>query len=76
VAARYWKNNKQINLTDGAGQNGLAHAIVVHGNDVYVAGTEGPTAKYWLNGNAVNLPGGSTSSGSIDMVSCMAVSKR
>ncbi len=73
AAARYWKNSDQINLTDGATQPGLAYAIAVHGNNIYVAGSEGDTAKYWLNGKAVNLPSGVTGA---DRAYAIAISKR
>ncbi len=49
AVATYWKNGKAIHLTDGM-QWAEAHAIVVSGNDVYVAGVERNTAMYWKNG--------------------------
>jgi hypothetical protein len=49
--AAYWKNGAATQLSD---MPSLANAIVVSGNDVYVAGTENSgnqdAAKYWKNG--------------------------
>jgi hypothetical protein len=60
--ATYWKNDTAFKLTDGTKQ-GIAKAIVVAGNDVYVAGYDAGVAKYWKKGVATNL-----SDGSIDVV--------
>jgi|GEM_PF-437782 hypothetical protein len=60
----YWKNGQAISLPISPFQNGSASAIVVDGNDVYVAGWEGDfliirenRAKYWKNGQEVFLTG-------------------
>jgi len=61
--ATIWKNGNYTFLTDGNNSIGIARAVVVAGNDVYVAGYEqenysggGPTfAKYWKNGVPVKL---------------------
>jgi hypothetical protein len=67
--ATIWKNGTAQALTEGIASLGVATAVVVVGNDVYVAGYEqedyyhvGPTfAKCWKNGVAVKLS--TTSSG-------------
>ncbi|HTJ50067.1 MAG TPA: IPT/TIG domain-containing protein [Cyclobacteriaceae bacterium] len=61
--ATIWKNGSYTLLTDGDNSVGVAKAVVVVGNDVYVAGYEqenysggGLTfAKYWKNGVPVKL---------------------
>lgn len=61
--ATIWKNGEATLLTDGNNSIGVARAVLVVGNDVYVVGYEqenysggGPTyAKYWKNGAAVKL---------------------
>lgn len=57
--ATIWKNDTAIKLTDGTKQ-AIAKGIVVVGNDIYIAGYEGTTAKYWKNGVATNLNTGTT----------------
>ena len=54
AVATYWKNGKPVNLTDGL-QTAVAHAIVISGNDVYLAGSEGGNAVFWKNGNSETL---------------------
>jgi hypothetical protein len=47
--ATYWKNGVVVHLTD-ATQTAEANAIIVSGNDVYVAGSVNNNAVYWKNG--------------------------
>ena len=57
----FWKNDVQVPFVN----TGQGNAVLVSGNDVYVAGmavSDAPaylsTAAYWKNGNLVLLPGG------------------
>lgn len=58
----YWKNALMIKLFNDDNQTGKAKAILVKGNDVYIAGdyAEGKTgpknAVYWKNGVKTTLP--------------------
>ncbi len=71
TAPEYWKNGNPVNLSNGANY-GTGEAIIVSGNDLYVAGEEDndseslfidsgthSVAKYWKNGIPVNLTDGS-----------------
>jgi hypothetical protein len=60
--AKYWKNGKPVNITDGT-LSAQAEDIVVVGSDVYTTGSEGNEAKYWKNSTATTLPSPTISSG-------------
>ncbi len=57
--AIYWKNGIPIKLSSLTSH---AKAIVVNGNDVYVAGSINGNAVYWKNGMVINLPDSSSTS--------------
>jgi hypothetical protein len=58
-----WKNGVPTAITDGS-QNAAANALLIVGNDVYIAGYESngsfSVAKYWKNGVAVSITNGQT----------------
>jgi hypothetical protein len=59
---KLWINGKATNITDGT-NNADADAVVVHNNNIYIAGYEENdvdryVAKLWINGVAKNLTDG------------------
>ncbi|MBK9329736.1 MAG: hypothetical protein IPM95_10590 [Sphingobacteriales bacterium] len=68
--AKYWKNGKLINLSDGT-KSELTNTIVVQNGNVYVSGTayyDGfSVAKYWKNGTGINLTDGTANAFTTDM---------
>jgi len=61
VVAVYWKNGVLNTLSNGTRVFSYALDIAISKDgDVYIAGSEGWTAKYWKNGTAINLTDGST----------------
>jgi hypothetical protein len=61
VGACYWKNGILTVLTNGRTEAG-PRAIVVSGNDVYIAGYDGDVACYWKNGIKTAITDSSTAS--------------
>lgn len=57
-AAMYWKNDTEVNLTDGS-TLATATSVKVYNNDVYITGyeriNEHYIAKYCKNSTAINL---------------------
>jgi hypothetical protein len=65
--AKVWKNGEATWLSDGTTTTSVAEAMVVDGQDVYIAGYSAPngvdapyTAQYWKNGKAIPLTDGSS----------------
>ena len=58
--AAYWKNGNPVYLSQTTSQTGYANAnaLVISGNDVYVAGRMDYFPVYWKNGVAVPLKSG------------------
>ena len=62
ITAVYWKNGSEVVLSNKS-SNAEANAIVLSGNDIYVAGFQSNSkgigvAVYWKNGTAVSLTDG------------------
>ena len=53
-------NGQEIKLSDGT-QDASANSMVVHNNDLYIAGSDNG-AVYWKNNNEIRLPGNNASS--------------
>lgn len=56
-AAKYWKNDEVVFLTDGKQISAETTSIAVNNGDVYVAGSYDHDPVYWKNGTLITLEG-------------------